>query len=628
MTYLYKFIALATVLLFSLSLSAQTIMGYSNGYGKRNNGVRFGSGTKQGMAIKLSKEKAAALKGSSIAGVRSMFGTTQISDFEIFVTRSLEEEPLYKESFSKASTSWKEFKFSEPIAITGEEIYIGYTLNVIAESYRPLIFDESVDFGNELFWVYNNGTWQDITEKGYGAPDIQLLIQGAPAVADLIMKPISISGFYKTGEACSFSGEIFNFGNQTVETFEISYQVGNGEPAIYKIENANLAPNSTYKFQLPDYTSKSVGKLPIQLSVNLLNESHTEVDASDNACNTFIHIYPVDVQKKNLIESFTGMTCGNCPTGKTFVKNAIKGREDEFVEVSHHAGYYEDAFSMKEDWEYTYFYNDQGLYAPAVMFNRAIFSGSPTAPVFESTDNGKVLTATKAFDNIEPYVSIKTTSDFNPITRECKVTVSVYTYVKPQAATNCLNVFLTQDKMIGYQAGAGSAYSHEHVFRQSLTGTWGTEIQLVEGETVTKEFVFTLAETLAPTYRTCAEDWKGAIDWTAVPENMNVVAFVSAFAATATDWFVYNCESTPLYSTATSLLDKVVATESSPRLVVRNGKVHLIGRPANIYVYDISGALMKQVVAGTNEFNLPKGCYVVQITTDNEATHSCKLLVK
>lgn len=628
MTYLYKSISLAVVLLFSLSLSAQTIMGYSNGYGKRNNGVRFGSGTKQGMAIKLSKEKATALKGSAIAGVRSMFGTTQISDFEIFVTHSLEEEPLYKESFTKASTSWKEFKFSEPVTITGEEIYIGYTLNVISESYRPLIFDESVDFGNELFWAYNNGAWQDITEKGYGAPDIQLLIQDAPAVADLIMKPISISGFYKAGEACSFAWQIFNFGNQAVESFEISYQVGNEEPAVYKIENANLAANSTYDFQLPDYISKNVGKLPIQLSVNLLGESHTEADASDNSHNTYIHIYPADVQKKNLIESFTGMTCSNCPTGKTFVKNAISGREDEFVEVAHHAGYYEDAFSMKEDWGYTYFYNGQGLYAPAVMFNRAIFSGSPTSPVFESTDNGKVLAATKAFDNVEPYVSIKTSSDFNPTTRECKVTVSVHTYVKPQAATNCLNVFLTQDKMIGYQAGAGSSYSHEHVFRQSLTGTWGTEIQLVEGETVTKEFVFTLAEALAPTYSTCAEDWKGAIDWSAVPENMNVVAFVSAFATTATDWFVYNCESTPLYTTATSVLDKVVATETATRFMVQNGEVHIVGEPANISVYNTSGALVKRVAAGTNKFSLPKGFYVVQSTADNGATRSCKLLVR
>ena len=101
MKYLYKIITLTLTLAFCVSLSAQNTIGYSNGYGKRNNGVRFGSGTKQGMAIKLSKEKAAMLKGSSLVGIHTMFGTSQISDLEIFVTRSLEEEPTYKEIFNK-----------------------------------------------------------------------------------------------------------------------------------------------------------------------------------------------------------------------------------------------------------------------------------------------------------------------------------------------------------------------------------------------------------------------------------------------------------------------------------------------------------------------------------------------
>ena len=628
MKYFYKIITLTLTLAFCVSLSAQNTIGYSNGYGKRNNGVRFGSGTKQGMAIKLSKEKAAMLKGSSLVGIHTMFGTSQISDLEIFVTRSLEEEPIYKEIFNKGTTSWKDYKFSQPVTLGDEEVYVGYTLNVVAESYRPLIFDESVDFGGELFWVYNNGVWQDVTEKGYGAANIQLLIDGAPTMADLIMKPINISGFYKAGEGCAFDGQIFNFGNQTIKAFDISYQVGDEQPSVHKIENANLEPNSTYDFSLPKYVSEKVGKLPIKLSVAPADNSIAETDASDNVSNTFIYIYPTDVEKKVLIESFTGMTCSNCPTGKTFIKNAISGREQNFVEVAHHAGYYEDAFSMIEDWEYTYFYNGQGLYAPAVMFNRAIFSGSPSAPVFESTDNAKVIAASKAFDTVEPYVSIKTNSAFNPTTRECKVTVSVHTFVKPDVETNCLNVFLTQDNMVGYQAGAGSTYSHEHVFRQSLTGTWGTAIELVEGETVTKEFVFTLADAIAPTYSTCAKDWNGAIDWTVIPEKMNVVAFVSAFSTTATDWFVYNCNTTPLYTPAPAGIEGPLATASSTHLSVHNGEVIVTGEDANLYIYNSAGALVKQVSAGTQRFTLPRGFYVVRISSEQGKAHACKLLVK
>ena len=194
--------------------------------------------------------------------------------------------------------------------------------------------------------------------------------------------------------------------------------------------------------------------------------------------------------------------------------------------------------------------------------------------------------------------------------------------------TNCLNVFLTQDNMVGYQAGAGSAYSHEHVFRQSLTGTWGTAIELVEGETITKEFVFTLADAITPTYSTCAKDWNGAIDWTAIPEKMNVVAFVSAFATTATDWFVYNCNTTPLYTPAPAGIEGPLATASSTHLSVHNGEVIVTGEDTNLYIYNSAGALVKQVSAGAQRFTLPRGFYVVRISSEQGKAHACKLLVK
>ena len=182
--------------------------------------------------------------------------------------------------------------------------------------------------------------------------------------------------------------------------------------------------------------------------------------------------------------------------------------------------------------------------------------------------------------------------------------------------------------MVGYQAGAGSTYSHEHVFRQSLTGTWGTAIELVEGETVTKEFVFTLADAIAPTYSTCAKDWNGAIDWTVIPEKMNVVAFVSAFSTTATDWFVYNCNTTPLYTPAPAGIEGPLATASSTHLSVHNGEVIVTGEDANLYIYNSAGALVKQVSAGTQRFTLPRGFYVVRISSEQGKAHACKLLVK
>lgn len=619
---LYRIPLFAIVLLLSISAGAQTIIGYSNGYVKKGDGVRFGSGTKQGMAIKLTKGKTQPLKGASITGIRAVFNTMHISNLEVFVTTSLDAEPIYKEALTGASTSWKNFNFSQPVAIDGEEIYVGYTLDVLSESYRPLLFDQTKDFGSGLCWAYNDGTWTDITDKGYGAANIQLLVSGAPETTDLVMKPVETSGYYKAGSAYSYSGQLFNFGTKTIQSFDISCQVGNDEPVVYKVENANLASNSVYDFQLPEYMASSTGRLPMKVSVVNINGTGTDADESDNSSYSSTYIYPADVQKKILLEHFTGQSCSNCPAGKTNVTNAISGIEDEFVQVAHHAGYYPDAFSMTEDWEYVFFYNSSQYYAPAVMFNRAPISDGLSSPVFASTDNASVRTGVRAFRNTQPYVSINVTSDFDPATRHCVATVKVHTYAKPDAEINSLNVCLTQDKLIAYQSGAGNNYSHEHVFRGSLTGTWGATIDLVEGETVTKVYEFDLPQEIISTYY-------NSNGWEAVPENMHIVAFVSKFSESPLDWYVYNCDSAKLYDPTSGIGSVSEANGGTASLSVSGGLVCVSGDGvAGISVYNAAGQLVKSLPAGTRSFQLDNGFYVVRLLQSDGNAQSCKLLVK
>ncbi len=621
---IYKFLFVVAAFLSAATITAQTYVGYSTGDGNRKQGVRFGSDKKQGVAIRISKEKAQQLNGSKITGLRSMFGTAQVSNFEVFATKSLTADPFFKQSLGNASTSWNDYMFSEALPIDGEEFYIGYTLEMALDTYKPNIFDQKEDFGNGLFWAYTDGTWKDISLSGYGAPAIRLIVEGAPKFADLVMKPVYAGGFYKQGNAYTYNGQVFNFGTETVNSFEISCQIGADEPTIIKVEEAELAPNGVYDFTIEDYKPANVGKLEMKVNVTNVNGAD-DAETSDNLSSSKTYIYPADVKKKVLMELFTGQACGNCPAGHMTIENMIGSIAHEFVEVAHHSGYQPDAFSMIEDWSYTFFYNDNSYYAPGAMFNRAAYKDGIISPIFNPTNLQDLGVAVAFARNHQPYVGVEVSSEFDDATRHGKATVKVHTYNKPEIPADAvvrLNLHLTQNNIVGYQAGGGSEYVHNHAFRGSLTDIWGIDIELVEGETVTKTFEYDIPEAIVSSYYT--ED---APSITAVPEDMHLVAFVACTSNNVLDWNVYNVESTPLKGAATDGIDDMKADAAAPSLAVSGNTVAVLGHAA-VEVFTPAGALVKKVPAGAGSFHLASGLYVARLRTASGAVSSCKLLVK
>lgn len=595
-------------------LNAQSFIGYSNGNVVRKNGVRFGNGTTQGMAIRIPAEKAGMLKGCKITGVKTAFATTQVSDLKIFVTKDLNAEPLYCEDVSGATTSWKDFRFSNPVTIDGDEFYVGYTFSVL-ETYRPLLFDESTDFGHQIAWAYNGGIWEDITGRGYGAPNIRVNLESAPEFSDLIIKPVDASGYYKEGNSYSFGGQIFNFGTRSVTSFDISCQLGDGEPVVTEVRNVRLASGETYDFRLPEYNAGESGKLPFKISVSNINGTEDD-DATDNLSVADTYIYPSWVQKKVLIENFTGQTCGNCPTGHANMKAALAGIEDEFIQVTHHSGYNPDAFTMNEDISYTWFYGGR-TFAPAAMFNRAPFADGLASVVFATTDTRSLASAVKAFREEPPYVSLQLLNSFDEATREGDITVNVHTFVVPSDARHMLNLFLVQDGLAGYQSGAGSAYVHDHVFRGSLTGDWGVVVDLIEGRTTSKTFHYVLPEKIQSSY-------EGKTEFEAVPANMSLVAFVSNAAASPLQCVVYNSASIGLTGTSTGISG--ASDTPSARLVINGRDLSVTGTGA-AEVYTPAGQLVRRIVANGSE-RMASGVYVVRIVNADGTVTARKVVLK
>ncbi len=613
------------VLMFVSTVSAQMTIGYTNGTFDRRDGIRFGSSLEQGIAIKLSKEKLQLLQGHKIIGLRAALGSKNVENVNFFISESAGGASLYSQSVTGLSTSWKNFNFGTSYTITGDkDLFVGLTLVCDNVARAPLTFDRSAD-SEGLSWAYENGAWIDTYGTGFGMPNLELLLDGDGSFTDLMLKTFQVDTYSKAGSPQIYSGEVFNFGTETIRSFDVTCQIGNGDPVVLPITGIELKGRASYQFNLPEYTIESSGDLPVSISIGNVNGGQQDADMTDNVNESVAYIYPAATEKRLLVENFTGQACGNCPEGHRTMEGVLRGMEDEIITVSHHAGYSPDAFTMIEDWEYCWFYNEGGrIYAPAVMVNRMqnLELGYP-GPVFNVSESYLRNTINK-FMNIQPYVSIDITTDFNDETRELKAKVAVYTHVVPSSKRYTLNVFLVQDSIIAYQSSGGGEYVHNHVCRGSLTTVWGHEITLEKGGRIIKDFEYTLPDAILSTYNG-AEAVPESIP--TVLKDMHLVAFVSAYSDTsANDCYVLNCNATTFGGkTSGSAIDETEMEEVFAEVYAEGRTVHITGEYERADIYDMAGKRVK-TVRGEDAFDMNTGFYIIRLAQKGKIV-SRKLMI-
>ena len=387
----------------------------------------------------------------------------------------------------------------------------------------------------------------------------------------------------------------------------------------------SLLSGSSYDFTLPECLTEESGTLDLEVQVSNVNGT-VDAEMTDNTAKSAVYFYPVGVEKKILVEVFTGQACGNCPAGHNNLTSAMRGIEDEFIEVAHHAGYFPDQFTMEESYSLTWLYGTSGTYAPGAMFNRSLINEiSTTSVVFETTNGSYTRTAVQAFRNTQPYVGIKMYNEIDETTRTGKVTIDVHTYVSPGDQIHTLNVWLVQDGLVAMQASGGTSYKHNHVFRGTLNkSAWGQLITLNAGETRRYTFEYTIPEAIAATYG----DYIGTT-FDAVLSNMQIVAFVSDFSeSNPTACNVYNAAKIAI--TTNNMADGVEETiaDRAPLFAYDGAQMHIAGDFQQVDFYTTSGTMAGSLKQGEHTFTLPAGLYVVRTLLPSGGIDVQKLLIK
>jgi len=217
-----------------------------------------------------------------------------------------------------------------------------------------------------------------------------------------------------------------------------------------------------------------------------------------------IYVKPADAQRKVLIEDFTGQRCKNCPNAADKIEQLKKEYgEENIIAVGIHSGplavYSREKILGLRTEEGDVYYDHWGVKEePTGYINR-------TGAISNIDQWGKLVR--EAIQQPTP-VTMNIYGEYS--LKDRKIVINVWTLTN-KALDAKLQVWITESGITAQQAmpdGSNNPdYVHNHVFRASVNGTWGTDLHLDEGENKTQTFTFQVPE-----------EWD--------MENLNVVAFV------------------------------------------------------------------------------------------------------
>lgn len=182
-------------------------------------------------------------------------------------------------------------------------------------------------------------------------------------------------------------------------------------------------------------------------------------------------------EKVVLLEDFTGVRCVKCPDAAIVAHELQEQYGHQLVVLGVHAGWnanpmkdttYID-FRTEEGEEWNKFFNFMSN--PIGTINRQS-EGSSYGYAFGtwSDEVKKAIVGT-------PNIRLLSATKYNEKDRELKVTV-YSKFLEDFTDKYNLTVCLMEDHIVGKQAGknGGDEYDHRHVFRKTLNGAWGTEL--------------------------------------------------------------------------------------------------------------------------------------------------------
>ncbi len=340
------------------------------------------SGFVQGMVLfdPANDPTLARLKGQEIKGVRCYmradYKQAKQKRSAILVSTG-KVSNIVRTQYADLLEGWNNVLLDEPLVIGDEKIYLGIQAYETLGTPYPLVAYAQASVPQSCWVNLGKKTWEEYTDRG-----------------TLLISALFDEGVKDNFERCAyaqntthpqtvaperdFTGGLYihNFSSEPIQHIELAMQ-GEG------------ASQPTYRDIQLDTPIPPLGGAVVttQLRAGLTEGTSVDWTATVTKINgntaqagrpgtTKLYVTYDNFIRTPLIEEFTSQRCIACPQMAYFLDKAFETYGDNYVYVSHHTGFQEDAFTTQPDREILYFFGGyENEYNPAIMYNRAILEG-------------------------------------------------------------------------------------------------------------------------------------------------------------------------------------------------------------------------------------------------------------
>ena len=454
-------------------------------------------------------------RGTKIIGVRALI-TGEVLDASVFVANSLESD-LARKSFTWVDEGWQYVLFDEPVAITGEDLYVGYTIT--GAGY--IIGFESTNVGCPTEMMWWNGQWYKLSDMGTkGRWSIQAILQGGDYSAEeqyaISVDRLSLPEATRANDEFKATMEIRNAGVRTIGGLEITSTIG-GKSTTTAVDKVMMNGQSA-KVEITVPVGAVEGNVDFAVKAKVKDEA-----VESEEYKSTLNVYAGLERNAILIEQFTGQGCSNCPAGAAAIKKSISELADpsKVCWVAHHTYMGGDVFTVDGNmdvnqalgitqWPMCNVNRKEVEYEPGnvkLIWHPAAMTSSLLASLLPTSADA----------------TMELTREFNAETRELKVAV------KGQSLKDVayITVLVNQDNMLARQSGATGDYNHTSP-RKFLTAGTGDKLTLDAEGNYSVEYTYTIPEKV------------GSFD--CVLEDMEVVAYVHGDINDKDNREIYNAD--------------------------------------------------------------------------------------
>ena len=272
---------------------------------------------------------------------------------------------------------WNNVLFDEPLTIGDEKIYLGIQAYETLGTPYPLVSYALATVPQSCWVNLGKKTWEEFTDRGT-LMVLALFDESLASNFERVAYAQNTTHPQTVAPNADFEGGLYlhNCSAEPITSVEIAMQ-GQG------------ATTPTLRTIQLDTPLKAYGATILETKLRSGSDEGTNVDwtATVTKVNgneaqagrpgtTKLYVTFDDFQRTPLVEEFTSQRCIACPQMAYFLDKAFEEYQGDYVYVSHHTGFQEDAFTTQPDREILYFFGGyENEYNPAIMYNRAILEG-------------------------------------------------------------------------------------------------------------------------------------------------------------------------------------------------------------------------------------------------------------